>query len=92
MAVATSLLFAVSCGNTKASNNCVEPEEVGTLAEEVSETSLEEIVEPGDSVNAISRSGSDSEGFGRCSKCSCKAFEGRGDVCKNCGHAYKAHY
>lgn len=92
MAVATSLLFAVSCGNTKASNNCVELEEGGILAEEVAETSLEEIVEPSDSINVISRSGSDSEGFGRCSKCACKKFEGRGDVCKNCGHAYKKHY
>lgn len=32
------------------------------------------------------------QGFGRCSKCSCKSFEGRGQTCRNCGHAYKAHY
>lgn len=37
---------------------------------------------------------SDAEGFGRCSVsgCNCKEFEGRGDTCGNCGHAYKKHY
>lgn len=34
----------------------------------------------------------ESEGFGRCSKCNCKAFEGRGETCRNCGHAYNKHY
>lgn len=33
-----------------------------------------------------------SQGFGRCSKCYCKSFEGRGDTCRNCGHAYRLHY
>lgn len=35
-----------------------------------------------------------SEGFGRCLKsgCNCKAFEGRGETCRNCGHAYNKHY
>lgn len=34
------------------------------------------------------------EGFGRClqSGCYCKGFEGRGQTCRNCGHAYKRHY
>lgn len=32
------------------------------------------------------------QGFGRCSKCYCKSFEGRAQTCRNCGHAYKAHY
>lgn len=34
------------------------------------------------------------EGFGRCLKsgCNCKEFEGRGETCRNCGHAYKKHY
>lgn len=40
----------------------------------------------------VVRGGSTSEGFGRCSKCNCKEFEGRGQTCRNCGHAYKAHY
>ena len=34
----------------------------------------------------------ESEGFGRCSKCNCKAFEGRGETCRNCGHDYNKHY
>ncbi|MBR1474600.1 MAG: hypothetical protein IJ613_03375 [Muribaculaceae bacterium] len=35
-----------------------------------------------------------SEGFGRCLKsgCYCKAFEGRGQTCRNCGHEYRKHY
>lgn len=37
---------------------------------------------------------SGSEGFGRCaaSGCYCKAFSGRGQTCRNCGHAYSKHY
>ena len=37
---------------------------------------------------------SNKEGFGRCSAsgCYCKAFEGRGQTCRNCGHAYRKHY
>lgn len=36
----------------------------------------------------------ESEGFGRCLKsgCHCKSFEGRGETCRNCGHAYSKHY
>lgn len=36
----------------------------------------------------------ESDGFRRCSKsgCYCKEFEGRGETCRNCGHAYRAHY
>lgn len=36
----------------------------------------------------------ESEGFGRCLKsgCHCKEFEGRGETCRNCGHAYNKHY
>lgn len=32
------------------------------------------------------------QGFGRCNKCYCKHFEGRGETCRNCGHAYRVHY
>lgn len=32
------------------------------------------------------------QGFMRCSKCYCNKFEGRGQTCRNCGHAFKAHY
>lgn len=36
----------------------------------------------------------ESEGFGRCLKsgCHCKDFEGRGETCRNCGHAFNKHY
>lgn len=42
-----------------------------------------------DSIEVITRSGSESEGFGRClvRGCNCKEFEGRGETCRNCGHA-----
>lgn len=40
----------------------------------------------------VTRGGTTSEGFGRCSKCNCKEFEGRSQTCRNCGHSYKAHY
>lgn len=31
-------------------------------------------------------------GYGRCSKCECRRFEGSGQCCSNCGHNYRAHY
>ena len=42
----------------------------------------------------VSREGTESEGFGRCleSGCYCKEFKGRGQTCRNCGHAYNRHY
>ena len=47
-----------------------------------------------DTTATVTRGGADSEGFGRClvSGCYCKEFEGRGQTCRNCGHAYKKHY
>lgn len=47
-----------------------------------------------DTVNAETRGGTESEGFGRCleSGCYCKEFKGRGQTCRNCGHAYRRHY
>jgi hypothetical protein len=47
-----------------------------------------------DTTVAETRGNADSEGFGRClvSGCYCKEFEGRGQTCRNCGHAYKRHY
>jgi len=46
------------------------------------------------SVNEVVRGESGGEGFGRCliRGCYCKKFEGRGQTCRNCGHAYKKHY
>ncbi len=32
------------------------------------------------------------KGFGRCSRCSCRDFEGSGECCDNCGHNYSDHY
>lgn len=87
MVVMSVTLFA-SCGNSKQDSSS-DSQNVESAAEG---TPLEETVEPSDSIEVVTRGGGDSEGFGRCSKCSCNAFEGRGDVCKNCGHAYKAHY
>ncbi len=31
-------------------------------------------------------------GYGRCSSCNCRAFEGYGYTCTNCGHNYGRHY
>jgi hypothetical protein len=33
-------------------------------------------------------------GYGKCGRsgCYCRAFEGNGNTCSNCGHAYSAHY
>ena len=31
-------------------------------------------------------------GYGRCSSCDCKAFEGSDNYCDNCGHNYSRHY
>jgi hypothetical protein len=33
-----------------------------------------------------------SPGYGRCSKCECRRYEGNRDCCGNCGHNYSAHY
>lgn len=71
----------MACGNSKApATEQVESEQVET--EEVADSA------------AITRGGTESEGFGRCleSGCYCKAFKGRGQTCQNCGHAYKRHY
>ena len=44
--------------------------------------------------SVVTRGSSESEGFGRCleSGCYCKEFKGRGQTCRNCGHAYRRHY
>jgi len=44
--------------------------------------------------SVVTRGGTESEGFGRCleSGCYCKEFKGRGQTCRNCGHAYRRHY
>lgn len=91
MALAVCGLMVTSCNNAKTSENDSPAVQIES-SEDASV--LEDVVEPcdSDSVEMVTRSGSESEGFGRCSKCNCKAFEGRGQTCGNCGHAYKAHY
>lgn len=75
----------MSCGNFK------------TPATEKSETEVTELEQKDDTAmvdTAVTRGETESEGFGRClqSGCYCKGFEGRGETCRNCGHAFKKHY
>lgn len=76
----------MACSNSKAPTT------------EKSEADVIETIEWTDSTAidsaAVTRGGSESEGFGRCfeSGCYCKAFKGRGQTCQNCGHAYRRHY
>ena len=77
----------IACGNSKA-----------PATEQVANESEEIVVEADnaaiDTTEVTTRGGSESEGFGRCSEsgCYCKEFKGRGETCRNCGHAYKSHY
>lgn len=85
----TAMIFGLmSCGNSKSPASAVQ--------EEVEMVEVEEVIdEPeADTSAVVTRGGSESGGFGRClqSGCYCKAFEGRGQTCRNCGHAYSRHY
>lgn len=80
-----------SCGNSdKTDNNSFVEEETREVVSQDDTDSYDADKVRNDSI--VTRGGTASEGFGRCSKCNCKAFEGRGQTCRNCGHAYKAHY
>ena len=83
--------IAASCSNVNKKGSDSSPVQAESIAED---SVCEDVAEPNDSnsIQVITRGGSASEGFGRCSKCNCKEFEGRGQICRNCGHAYKAHY
>ncbi len=84
---AVAISCFLSCGNSKApATEQVEAEQVE--AEELVDTSKV------DTSAVVTRGGTESEGFGRCleSGCYCKEFKGRGQTCRNCGHAYKRHY
>lgn len=78
----------MSCGDSKSSST-----EQGQYSKE---DATQEVVEkaPEDTANEVVRGDAEAEGFGRCmvSGCYCKDFEGRGQTCRNCGHAYKKHY
>lgn len=83
----TVVIFGfMSCGNSK------------TPATEQVEKDSVDVVEAIDTAavdtSVVTRGGTESEGFGRCleSGCYCKEFKGRGQTCRNCGHAYKRHY
>lgn len=94
-----SLAFAVCAMMLAACGNASKTDADSTQTGEVEVTELAIVVED-DSCDAesvendsiVTRGGTASEGFGRCSKCNCREFEGRGQTCRNCGHAYKAHY
>ena len=76
----------MACGNSKApATEQVESEQVETV--EVADSAAVD-------TSVVTRGGRESEGFGRCleSGCYCKEFKGRGETCRNCGHAYKKHY
>lgn len=89
LAIAMCTMMLASCGNsTKTSNGTEAEEQIIETVSQVEPDSIDEVCN--DSI--ITRGGTASEGFGRCSKCNCKEFEGRGQTCRNCGHAYKAHY
>lgn len=91
LAIAVYAVMLSSCGNSaKSDNDSVAERETTEVVSQVETDSCDEDGVCNDSI--VTRGGTASEGFGRCSKCSCKEFEGRGQTCRNCGHAYKAHY
>lgn len=91
LAIAMCTMMLASCGNsTKTSNGTEAEEQITETVSQAESDSIDEYEVCNDSI--ITRGGTASEGFGRCSKCNCKEFEGRGQTCRNCGHAYKAHY
>ena len=77
----------IACGNSKAP---------APVSEEAGPVEVEETIDSTDidTSTVVTRGGTESEGFGRCSEsgCNCKSFKGRGDTCGNCGHAYRKHY
>lgn len=91
IAIAMCAMVLTSCGNSAKTSNKTETEEL------ITDTLSQDKTDSCDADEAcidsiVTRGGTASEGFGRCSKCNCKEFEGRGQTCRNCGHAYKAHY
>lgn len=91
LAIAACTMLLASCGGSAKSDSdtVADTEAIETVSQSDNQT-----CEPDQVYNdsIVTRGGTASEGFGRCSKCNCKKFEGRGQTCRNCGHAYKAHY
>lgn len=89
----TAMMFGLmACGNSKAP--ATEQAEDEQMATEVVAEHETVDAEEADVTEAVTRGGTESEGFGRCAEsgCYCKAFKGRGQTCQNCGHAYRRHY
>lgn len=82
----------MACGNSK--TPATEQAEEEQTATEVMAEQEGVASEKADTIETVTRGGTESEGFGRCleSGCYCKEFKGRGQTCRNCGHAYKRHY
>lgn len=92
----TALIGHASCSNSTKSNPA---EADSVLTEMVSDFTRDDTTSTrGDSevfgAETPTTTELQSEGFGRClqSGCYCKKMEGRGETCRNCGHAYKKHY
>lgn len=93
LAVAICAMMLASCSNsTKSDSNSTFEEETTEVVSQEDTDSCDADEVCNDSI--VTRGGTASEGFGRClaSGCHCKEFEGRGQTCRNCGHAYKKHY
>jgi len=91
-AVTAIVCGLLACGNSKtpATEQAEEEQTATEMVEEQETVDAEEA----DTTEAVTRGGTESEGFGRCAEsgCYCKEFKGRGQTCQNCGHAYKRHY
>lgn len=91
IAMAICAMMLASCGNSaKSDSGTVNAIETTETISQVEDNSCDSNQICNDSI--VIRGKTTTEGFGRCSKCNCKEFEGRGQTCRNCGHSYKAHY
>lgn len=87
VAIATVVFCFMACGNSKTPAAEQNRNEAAAMEEVADTTAI-------DTSAVVTRGGTESEGFGRCleSGCYCKEFKGRGQTCRNCGHAYRRHY
>ena len=91
--VAAMVCGFMACGNTKVPATEQAEDEQTAITEVAAEQKAVD-AEEADTIETVTRGGTESEGFGRCleSGCYCKEFKGRGQTCRNCGHAYRRHY
>lgn len=93
--IALAMTIFVSCNNTSNSNSKeVDSTNIVEVSIAKDTTLIRGNNEVFDAKAAPSGTEVQSGGFGRCleSGCYCKEFKGRGQTCRNCGHAYKRHY